>query len=98
METETKKVPQTKIEIKVAKDPNQRPGLRGLKGLVFGEFKKAYLETKDNKDGIILPTMDQMTKLVGEKFPQSRWMARPKVHYGYYKSKFISALKEGTLE
>ena len=87
----TKKVaksPATKdVTIKVAKDPEATQGLRGLKGMVFDEFGKAWKAKKE------LPTMDILTKVVAEKYPQSRWIARPKIHYSYYKSKFLQSVK-----
>ena len=76
----------TQVQIQVAKDPEARQGLRGLRGMVFGEFGKA-------KDLAHLPTRDELTAKVAEQFPQSRWIARPKIHYSYYKSKFLQSVK-----
>lgn len=77
------------VEIKIAKNPEERIGMRGLKGLVFDRFAQSFSKTKNLEK---LPTMEEMTAEVGKHYPQSRWMARPKVHYSYYKSKFISSL------
>ncbi len=75
------------VTIQVAKDPEQVQGLRGLRGTVFGEMTKAWKAKKD------LPSMEELTAIVSEKYPQSRWIARPKVHYSYYKSKFLQSVK-----
>lgn len=78
------------VQVKVAKDPKQITGLRGLKSLVFDRFAQAFAKGKE------LPSCEELTKEVKEKFPMSRWMAsedRQKVHYSYYKSKFMSAMK-----
>lgn len=84
----TRKAEDTKaVTIQVAKDPENTSGLRGLRGMVFDEMSKAWKAKKD------LPTMDQLTGLVAQKYPQSRWIARPKVHYSYYKSKFLQSVK-----
>lgn len=83
------KIKETTVDVKVAANPEQRTGLRGLKGLVFDRFATAFAKSGDLKT---LPTMEDLSKEVAEKFPQSRWLARPKVHYSYYKSKFISSL------
>jgi len=80
-------VPTKVVEIKVAKDPEQTQGLRGLRGTVFAEFGKF------KNDLANLPGMDAMTKIVAAQYPQSRWIARPKVHYSYYKSKFLQSVK-----
>ncbi len=64
-------------------------GLRGLKAMVFGEFAKA-------DDLQHLPTMAEVTEMVKQNFPQSAWLTsaeKAKIHYSYYKSKFISALQ-----
>jgi len=84
----TRKPADTKsVTIQVAKDPENTSGLRGLRGMVFDEMSKAWKAKKD------LPTMDMLTAIVATKYPQSRWIARPKVHYSYYKSKFLQSVK-----
>ena len=85
---EVKPTENTEVKVIVAKNPEQRTGLRGLRGLVFDRFAQAFAKTNDFSG---LPSMEEMTKEVAEKFPQSRWIARPKIHYSYYKSKYISS-------
>lgn len=82
-----KKIATESVTIKVAKDPENLTGLRGLRGMVFEEMNRAFQAKKD------LPTMEALTEKVKEKFPQSRWIARPKIHYSYYKSKFLQSVK-----
>ncbi len=77
----------TKVAVTVSADAENRTGLRGLKGLVFAEMAKAFSAKKP------LPSMDDLTKEIEAKFPQSRWIARPKIHYSYYKSKFLQSVK-----
>ena len=76
-------------EVKENDPVNQPMGLRGLKKMVFEKFTEEYQKNKDLND---LPNQDEMTNIVKEKFPQSMWVAKPKIHYSYYKSKFISGL------
>ena len=75
------------VPVQIARDPENSKGLRGLRGMVFGVMGLAWKAKKD------LPTMDVLTKLVSEKYPQSRWIARPKIHYSYYKSKFLQSVR-----
>lgn len=77
----------TRVQIQVSKDPENRPGLRGLRGLVFAKFESAWKAKKP------LPTMDELGPVIEANFPQSRWLARPKIHYSYYKSKFLQSVK-----
>lgn len=88
----TKKQPKVVTEIvkvSVPVDRNQGQGLRGLRGMIFGVFQQA---TNGGKDLSKLPTCEETTAMVSEKYPQSRWIANPKIHHSYYKSKFISSL------
>lgn len=90
---EQPKVEVTTVPVTVPVAKINLTGLRGLRGLVFGMFREAYEKTNDLK---ALPSMDEVTKVVEQYFPQSRWLASPertKIHYSYYKSKFISSLK-----
>lgn len=90
---EQPKIEMTQVPVTIPVAKVNLTGLRGLRGLVFGIFKAAYEKTNDLK---ALPDMATVTAEVEKYFPQSRWMASPertKVHYSYYKSKFISSLK-----
>ena len=66
-------------------------GNRGLKPYIFSRFVESFNE---NGNLELLPSMEAILGEVKEKYPTSRFIARPKVHYSYYKSKFFAFLRE----
>ena len=93
MSTKKGKVKPAGLKIEVSLEDIDIPSLgnRGLKPYIFYRFLEVFNKTKDLSK---LPTQEEMLEEVKEKFPTSRFLARPKVHYSYYKSKFFSFLRE----
>jgi hypothetical protein len=62
--------------------PSQSLGLRGLKATLFEAFEAG--KRRGN-----LPSCQDLLPVVKARFPQSRFIQRPDVHYAYYKSRFL---------
>lgn len=87
-----KVVVQALIQAKVYLPTDQSQTMRGLKALVFGRFQEKYVIRKKVED---LPDIDEVADTVRKFYPQSRFLLNPKNHYKYYKSLFISSVREG---
>ena len=86
-----KEAPKHTIEVDMSKIEIPELGNRGLKPYVFARFTEVFNKTKDLAK---LPTQEEMTAEIAEKFPTSKFNVSPKIHYSYYTSKFFSFLRE----
>ena len=88
---EIKKEKPVKIP-KIKKEKIVKPPRKILRKMAFDLF------TQESEKGTKLENLDipetiaKINSIIAENFPESMWVLKSKIHYSYYKSKFIEAI------